>query len=140
MRPDLVLTDAPSDAARAVVGDGLAEFNHAQIGITDYRPIAVLITDPQSGATRGGLIGRTSLGLMFIDLVYIPAEFRGLRLGSDMLAMAEQEARQRGCCSAVLFTISFQAPGFYAKHGYLELGRVPCHPPGTSRVVMWKSL
>jgi hypothetical protein len=45
-----------------------------------------------------------------------------------------------GCVSAVLYTISFQAPGFYAKLGYRELGRVPCLPPGTARVFMSKDL
>ena len=140
MPPILTLTDAPDDAARAVVGNGLAAFNEEQTGISDVRPIAVLISDPDTGAIVGGLIGRTSLGLMFIDLVYIPDRFRGARLGSEMLAMAEAEARRRGCCSVLLVTISFQAPGFYAKHGYTELGRVPCHPPGTSRVLMSKAL
>jgi GNAT superfamily N-acetyltransferase len=140
MRPTLTLTDAPDAATRELVGEGLAQFNEQQAGINDSRPVAVLISDPVTKAVVGGLIGRTSLGLMFIDLVYIPDTFRGMRVGSDMLQMAETEARRRGCCSAVLVTISFQAPGFYARHGYTELGRVPCHPPGTSRVLMWKSL
>jgi ribosomal protein S18 acetylase RimI-like enzyme len=140
MRPDLTLTDAPDAAARDAIGNGLAQYNEEQTGISDVRPIGVLISDPETGQVVGGLIGRTSLGLMFIDLVYIPAAYRGARLGSEMLEMAEAEARRRGCCSAVLVTISFQAPGFYAKHGYTEMGRVPCHPPGTSRVLMWKAL
>ena len=112
------------------MGAGLARFNEQQTGINDVRPLAVLIADPESGEVVGGLIGRTSLGLMFIDLVYIPETFRGMRVGSDMLAMAEAEARRRGCCSVVLVTISFQAPGFYAKHGYTEIGRVPVPSAG----------
>ena len=140
MRPTLTLTDAPDEAARELVGAGLAQFNEQQTGVNDVRPLAVLISDPVTRAVVGGLVGRTSLGLMFIDLVYIPDTFRGMRVGSDMLTMAEAEARRRGCCSVVLVTISFQAPGFYAKHGYAELGRVPCHPPGTSRVLMSKAL
>ena len=140
MDPILTLTDAPDAAARELVSEGLAQYNHEQAGITDARPLAVLITDPATGETLGGLIGRTSLGLLFIALVNIPASLRGKRIGSAMLQRAEDEARRRGCCSATLFTISFQAPGFYARHGYVELGRVPCHPPGTTRVVMWKAL
>jgi hypothetical protein len=30
-----------------------------------------------------------------------------------MMAMAEEKARRRGCRAGVLYTISFQAPGFY---------------------------
>jgi hypothetical protein len=61
-------------------------------------------------------------------------------LGSDVLARAEAEGRRRGCRASVLYTISFQAPGFYARHGYRAFGAVPCDPPGTSRVFMVKDL
>jgi GNAT superfamily N-acetyltransferase len=88
----------------------------------------------------GGFLGRTSLGLLFIDLVYLPDSVRGNGLGSRMLEMAETEARERGCRRAVLYTISFQAPGFYERHGWREFGRVPCDPPGTDRVFMTKEL
>ena len=33
----------------------------------------------------------------------------------------------------VLYTISFQAPGFYEKLGYRRFGTIDCDPPGTSR-------
>jgi GNAT superfamily N-acetyltransferase len=82
----------------------------------------------------GGMLGRTSLGLLFIDLVYLPVELRGRQIGTHMLQMAEEEAVRRGCRGAVLYTISFQAPGFYQRHGWREFGRIPCDPPGTSRV------
>jgi hypothetical protein len=40
----------------------------------------------------------------------------------------------------VLYTISFQAPGFYARHGWRVFGEISCEPPGTSRVFMTKTL
>jgi len=46
-----------------------------------------------------------------------------------MLAMAEEEARRRGCKRAVLYTISFQAPAFYARNGWRAFGEIPCDPP-----------
>jgi hypothetical protein len=49
-------------------------------------------------------------------------------------------AAERGCVAAVLYTISFQAPGFYEKNGYRVLGTVACLPPGTSRIFMTKPL
>jgi len=56
------------------------------------------------------------------------------------LRLAEDEARRRGCVSAVLYTISFQAPGFYEGQGYRIFGTVPCLPTGTSRIFMTKAL
>ncbi|MFF2412475.1 GNAT family N-acetyltransferase [Streptomyces sp. NPDC058092] len=88
----------------------------------------------------GGLTGRTSLGLFFVDLFYLPPQLRGSGLGREILRQAEGEAHTRGCRTAVLYTITFQAPGFYRKQGWKRLGDVPCDPPGTSRVFMTKEL
>lgn len=140
MDPVLTLTDAPSEAAKAAIQAGLAAFNDAVTGIVDRKPLAVLVSDPRSGAVIGGVIGRTSLGLMFIDVVYLPEHLRGSGVGTRMIAMAEEEGRRRGCANVMLYTITFQAPGFYEKLGYREFGRIQCDPPGTARVFMTKAL
>nr|WP_228562972.1 GNAT family N-acetyltransferase [Catenulispora rubra] len=70
----------------------------------------------------------------------MPKDLRGNGLGAEILRRAEDEARVRGCRTAVLYTISFQAPEFYRKQGWTVLGEVPCDPPGTSRVFMTKEL
>lgn len=108
--PKLILTDRPSDAAQAVIDGGLAQYNEEQAGYRDWRDLAVLVTDPDD-EVRGGLLGRTSLGLFFVDLFYLPPEMRHSGIGSRVFAIAEEEAVRRGCVSGVLFTISFQAPG-----------------------------
>jgi GNAT superfamily N-acetyltransferase len=64
-------------------------------------------------------MGRTSLGLLFIDLFFLPDNLRGGGLGSRLLRLAEEEARRRG---------------------YRVLGTVPCLPTGTSRIFMTKAL
>ncbi|WP_024757339.1 GNAT family N-acetyltransferase [Streptomyces exfoliatus] len=137
---DLVVTDAPMPADIAVISDALDRFNREKTGVDDRRPLAVLVRDPRTRQVIGGLTGRTSLGLFFVDLFFLPAELRGSGLGGEILRQAEDEARARGCRAAVLYTISFQAPGFYRKQGWERLGEVPCDPPGTSRVFMAKEL
>ena len=136
----LTVTDTPSTRAQEVIERGLNGYNKEQAGYWDWRGLAVLVSDPQTSEVRGGLLGHTSLGLLFIDLVFLPDSLRDRGLGSRVLELAESEARQRGCRGAVLYTISFQAPGFYERHGYREFGRVPCDPPGTARVFMTKEL
>jgi GNAT superfamily N-acetyltransferase len=139
MQPTLTLSDQPEPEAEGVIGRGLAEYNAARAGYADHRHLHVLVRDPDSGVVLGGLTGRTSLGMLFIDLVHLPESLRGQDIGTRMLAMAEAEARQRGCRAGVLFTISFQAPGFYQKLGWQVFGEVACEPPGTSRVFLTKT-
>ena len=137
---ELVVTDAPTAQAEAVIGDGLSGYNSGKAGFADACPLAVLLKHPGAEQIAGGLLGRTSYGLLFIELVFLPAWGRGRGLGSRVLAAAETEARRRGCTAAVLYTITFQAPGFYARHGYHELGRIGCEPPGHARICMTKRL
>jgi GNAT superfamily N-acetyltransferase len=138
--PDIIVTDALAPGDVAMISDGLDRFNREQAGYDDRRPLAVLVRDPQTGRVVGGLTGWTSLGLLFVDLFHLPPELRGSGLGGEVLRRAETEGRQRGCRSAALYTISFQAPDFYRRHGWRVFGEVPCDPPGTSRVFMTKDL
>ncbi|MHC8945942.1 GNAT family N-acetyltransferase [Advenella incenata] len=85
-------------------------------------------------------VGRSSLGLLFIDLVYLPEKLRSSGIGSEIVKKFEDEDRRRGCLSAVLYTISFQAPGFYEKHGWKRFGKIQCSPAGTSRIFLNKAL
>ena len=135
----LALASAPDPAARAAIGDGLDDYNVEQTGIADASALDVLVTDG-AGDVIGGLVGRTSLGLFFVDLFYLPASVRRKGVGAEVLAMAEAEAVQRGCSAAVLYTMAIQAPAFYERHGYRAFGRVDCDPPGNARIFMHKEL
>jgi GNAT superfamily N-acetyltransferase len=139
-QPELFVTDNPNTEAQQLIDNRLGDYNAEHAGYWDLRPLAVLVRDRASSRIVGGMLGRTSLGLLFIDLVFLPEELRGRSVGSRMLGMAEEEGWRRGCRTGVLYTISFQAPGFYERHGWREFGRIPCDPPGTSRVFMTKDI
>jgi GNAT superfamily N-acetyltransferase len=135
----LTLTEAADEAAREAIADGLSAYNEAKAGYRDYRPLAVLVADPH-GKTVGGLYGRTSHGLLFVERFFLPEAARGRGLGSRVLALAEEEAKRRGCTRAALMTLSFQAPGFYLKQGYEVAARLECDPPGATRMLMTRKL
>jgi GNAT superfamily N-acetyltransferase len=135
-----MITDQPADACRQAVQHGLAEYNEWKVGYIDARPLAALLQDPETGETLGGMVGRTSYGVLFIDLVWLPATVRGQNIGRDLLRMMEREGARRGCRSGFLYTLTHQAPGFYERHGWTEFGRISCDPPGTARVFMTKTL
>jgi GNAT superfamily N-acetyltransferase len=140
MEPVLSVSSVPEPIAQTVIADGLNAFNDEIVGYSDRVPLHVLVTDPDNGDILGGLSGRTSLGLMFIDVVYLPESLRGRDIGTRMLTLAEDEARRRGCRAGFLLTINFQAPGFYERLGWKVFGEVPCDPPGTSRIFLTKAL
>jgi GNAT superfamily N-acetyltransferase len=138
--PHIIVTDAPDPKDVATIRAGLDHFNVTTSGIDDQRPLAVLVKDAVSQQIVGGVTGRTSRGLMFLDVFFLPEAMRGAGIGSQVLKMAEEEGLRRGCRSGVLHTNTFQAPEFYRRHGWRELGTIPCDPPGNCRIFFTKEL
>lgn len=139
-KPRLVVTEHVTPEMQAALIDGLNAFNDEMAGYADRKPLAVVARDPVTGSVLGGAVGRSSLGLLFLDLFYLPPSHRGTGLGREILAAFEDEGRRRGCVAGVVNTISFQAPGFYERHGWRRFGEVPSLPPGTSRIFLSKAL
>ena len=88
----------------------------------------------------GGLFGGSYLGQLRVDRFFLPEDHRRGRIGSKVLAMAEEEGRRRGCSRIALNTLEIQAPGFYQKQGYEMAAKLDCDPPGVTRYLMTKKL
>jgi GNAT superfamily N-acetyltransferase len=139
-KPQIVVTDLVDGRMIEGISGGLDGFNDELTGYSDRQPLAVILKDLETDRILGGATGRSSLGLLFLDLFYLPESLRGSGLGTQILKAFEDQGRRRGCRSAVLYTISFQAPKFYERNGWTAFGEIACDPPGTSRIFMTKSL
>lgn len=138
--PFLTVAAQRDPLAEAAITNGLAAYNREVFGRVDSQTLDILVRDENSGGVVGGLLGHSSLGMLFLDLFYLPRQLRGAGLGSRVIALAEEEGRQRGCNAAFVYTVTFQAPGFYQRHGYRRLGEVACPPDGATRIFLTKAL
>lgn len=135
-----VITDAPPPEALEAIGDGLAEFNAADVGPSERRPLAVLIDGPEARGKRGGLSGYTGWGWLFVQWLWLPEDLRGHGLAGKLLAAAEAEAVLRGCHSAWIDTFNPVARRTYERQGYVVFGELPDFPKGRSRFFLKKTL
>jgi ribosomal protein S18 acetylase RimI-like enzyme len=133
------VTDQPSPEEVAFVEDELVAYNVSKARPYDRRPLHVFVRDAQ-GRTIGGITGETNWGWLYVDCFWLPNDLRGEGWGERLLAAAEDEARQRRCRHARLFSYSFQAPGFYEKLGYRVFGVLEDYPPGERQVWLRKDL
>ncbi len=117
----------------------LYAFNTAQTGVDDGRLLVLDLTDNHDTLV-GGLFGWTWGGTCFVDLLYVDEDRRGQGLGRAIMTALEQEARDRGCRQIVLATHDFQAPGFYATLGFVEVGRFAEYPVGGAQLLLAKQL
>jgi GNAT superfamily N-acetyltransferase len=137
--PELVISADPAPAEVQYLEDRIYEFNSAATGITDGQWLAILMRDDDDRIVAG-ICGNTWGGCAEIRQFWVDEPQRGQGWGTRLLAAAEQEARRRGCRQIVLSTFSFQAPAFYAKHGFEVVCVLEHHPSGHRNLVMRKRL
>jgi GNAT superfamily N-acetyltransferase len=105
------------------LSDELDKVNAAATkGVAPARELTVQILD-ESGDLAAGMSGWTWGAAAGIGLTWVREQARGHGLGAELLAEFEAEARSRGCTHAFVTSFTFQAPGFYERHGYREIFR-----------------
>lgn len=75
------------------------------------------------GGLLGGVSGWTWQQAAGIGLTWVRDDQRGSGVGSRLLAQFENSAAGRGARRVFVTSFTFQAPGFYEKHGYREIFR-----------------
>jgi GNAT superfamily N-acetyltransferase len=141
VRPDLRIVDGfeTAEAVGRILEDKLYQFNVAATGFADGKAICFTAANDH-GEMVGGIAGYTWGGCCFIKELWVAEGWRRQGLGRALIGAAEREAALRDCRQVVLSTHSFQAPGFYARLGYVEIARIEGHPTGHSNIVLAKPL
>jgi GNAT superfamily N-acetyltransferase len=140
MRPsELVINTGPTPDEVQYLEDRIYEFNSAATGITDGEWLAIFVRD-EGDRISAGICGNTWGGCLEIRQFWVEEARRKQGLGTRLLGAAEQEARRRGCWQILLMTFTFQAPAFYAKHGFEVVAVVDDHPSGHKNLLLRKCL
>jgi len=91
-------------------------------GTAPARELTVRVLD-RTGELVAGISGWTWGVAAGVGMTWVHADSQGAGLGTGLLAEFEDEARSRGCTHVFVTSFTFQAPGFYERHGYRELFR-----------------
>jgi GNAT superfamily N-acetyltransferase len=137
--PEIVIGDAGSEADGAELRDAVHEFNFAATGYRDARSFSCYLRD-ESGTLVAGIDGYTWGGYGRIEYLWVHDALRGRGIGTQLVAAAEHEARERGCVKLVLDSHSFQAPTVYSLLGYREVATTSDTPVGYSDTLLEKPL
>ena len=129
----------PTENEIKYIREELNQFNNEKVGEDGHTPLNIVEYDT-NGNIIGGILGGTSWGWMYVDILWVHENHRHKGIGSKLLSEAEKEAIRRGCHHVHLDTMSWQAPGFYKKHGYEVIGILPDIPNGNQKYLLMKAL
>jgi GNAT superfamily N-acetyltransferase len=135
----ILYVDKPDESVWTAIGGGIQGYNTQQAGDDQSKRLCFILYAPNQ-EIAGGLIGATYWDWLYIDLLWVKEGLRGRGFGHRLLALAEDEARQRGARNAYLDTFSFQSPDFYMRHGYQVFGTLQDFPRGHARYFLTKHL
>ncbi|WNZ47013.1 putative N-acetylmannosamine-6-phosphate 2-epimerase [Leptolyngbya boryana CZ1] len=102
-------------------------------------PIEIFLLDDRD-KVKAGLVSLTRWNWLLIEALWVEESIRRQGFASQLMHLAEQEAKRRGCTEALLDTFSFQAKEFYEKLGYEMFAQVDDYPSGYSFFQLKKEL
>lgn len=129
----------PTEDELSKVDDALREFNTPVIGPENYSTFAVFVQDSE-GAFQGGLTCKVKFGWLYLADLWLPEILRGHGYGRQLIEVAENEGRRRGCRHAHLDTFEFQALTFYKHLGYEVWGTLDDFVPDHTQYHLRKKL
>ena len=129
---------SPPDEAR-IVDNGLGEANFAAAPIGEVVPLTCFARDA-TGGVIGGVVGRSWGECCELQQIWVAAGHRQHGVGSRLVRLFEDRAKQRGCRTFYLTTFSFQAPSFYKALGYHAAAEIRGFPAGIVNFLMMRTV
>ena len=149
--PDnIIFNDINNKERRELITKKLFEFNQAQSQQVvkcdrlkteepTFIEIYAEVKNPQK--LVGGLISYIDWGRwLYIDTIWIDADYRKQEIGKHLIKSAEQKAINKDIKRARLCTFDFQALPFYEKLGYIVYGKLEDFPEGHTLYYLKKIL
>lgn len=139
------MNDAPrvwrldGDVAREAleaIEEGVILHGRQQAQGSDARDIACAVYEGER--LIGGAWGRTEFQRLYVQYLWVDAEFRGQGLGGDCLRRLEAQALQRGCVDALVETLLDDVAQLYEQLGYVCISHVHDFVPGFTRHTLLK--
>ena len=128
----------PTEEQVAAIDRGLSEHN---IGLVSPRAaMRVRGVFVASDRVVAGIVAAAYWGKLHIGLLWVHPDYRSQGLGRRLMEWAEERGRELDCSSAMVNTMSFQAPDFYARLGYRCFGQSDGYAGGASRYYFEKCL
>jgi GNAT superfamily N-acetyltransferase len=123
---NFILDESPSEKIKEQLHQGIRDYNRPHLGEYHLHFFSLYKNDDQNNLIAGiyGFI-LSPHQVLRLEYVWVDEAHRGKGLGTSLLQQAEDYATQHHCKRIQIRTFSFQAPEFYQKLGYRQIGSAP---------------
>ncbi len=128
----IYLAHAASEADVALTEHGMNAIS-ASLDAPVYEVEHFTLQMRHGDKATGHLMGKVFWNWMYVDMLWVEIPFQKSGIGTQLMARAEDIARERKLTGIYCWTQSWQAPGFYRKLGFEECVRFDDFPPGHTR-------
>lgn len=139
MNNNLKVIKNPTETEINYIKNELKKYNDKLVGEDNHKTLSLIIRNNKDEII-GGLVGGTYWGWLYIDRFWINEKYRNQGLGKNIIKIAEEEAKMRGCKKAQVDTHDFQAFDFYVKQDYKTICEIKDFPKGHCKYIMIKEL
>ena len=140
---NIEINDFINDTSHSTIVDLLVEFNRNKTNNIhlEYisKPLEIILRTLENEII-GGIYGRSVWNTMEIKTFIIKEEYRKKGFGNRLMEEVEKEAKKRKCDYISLDTFSFQAPEFYKKLGFQQVGVETDFPKNYNKYYFRKKL
>lgn len=81
----------------------------------------------------GGIIARKKMQWLDIDILFVNENLRNHKIGSHLMRKAFDYCKTENLIGVHLYTLDFQAKGFYEKQGFKLIAEIEDWPKGITR-------
>ena len=85
------------------------------------------------GQVIGGIIAHKKMQWLDIDVLYVNPNFRENKVGTHLIDKVIEYCKQEELIGVHLYTLDFQAKGFYEKKGFKLIAEIENWPKGITR-------
>lgn len=120
-----------------ILHEKILQFNYEQAGFRGK--LVTFFARNENKQIVGGLKGYCYGNAFFVDILFMDEQLRGKGYGTQLMKLAEQEAKRNDCDFVHLDTFSFQALPFYQKLGYTIYAELE-YKPNVKRFYLKKDI
>ncbi|TAL62471.1 MAG: N-acetyltransferase, partial [Legionella sp.] len=115
-----ILLATPEEAE--FIDNKIDEYNNSQVAFTQEPVIKNFVIKEKDLIIAGINSCIYNWGILYVGVLFVHEDYRGMQLGSQLLARVEADAKAMGARLCHLDTFDFQAKDFYLRHGYEIFG------------------